>query len=163
MPRRHSAKVEIRCPDCGADMAAAGMDHRPWPKDSKVFHCTGGTGFGDNSRGQAHHSPIRPMTCWHCQEVVGCLNCLPSPLSDALCVRCVVWVTKTGFLRHGPILNDDDSKRKRGGRVAPGRDQYPPKWQIEYLRTELDKDVSYQDLAGMTLEQMSRYVAAVKA
>jgi hypothetical protein len=154
----------LECPQCGEDLAAASFEHRPWPAKAEVFHCTGGTGFGDTSRGEAHHSSRRPLTCWNCKEVVGCNNCLPSPLVDTICAKCFVWVTLRGFLRHGPVVNDPLSVRKRGGRVAPALEEYPSRWQVEYrMNDTLTGDVQHRDLVGMSLDEMIRYIVITKA
>ena len=136
--------LSLKCSTCNLNLGEDGLKNDRWrlKAGQAIHHCDGSTvAFGAVDRG-AHHTLHPWPNCWRCHLSLGCPKCVTANALEVLCERCLVWGTREAFLHHGPIANDPNQVRKRGGRKAPEVLAYPDAWLVPFTHGEMQFETS---------------------
>jgi len=125
---RPASPTGTYCPTCQESLP-------PWPIGQAVVHCDGRSAAFTRVqwKNRIHHGHRENPPCWHCGAPLGCDKCT-GPITETLCTHCVAWATREAFLAHGPILDTEVMRHRRGGSRAMTLAEYPAEWQLPYRR-----------------------------
>jgi len=127
------------CRSCGAIMPDE-FWVKPGVPIPEPIHCLGSrVAWQPMNLRVPHHGRSLNRRCWKCNESMGCDGCVATK-DEQLCKHCVVWTTPEALAKHGPITNNEAQQFRRGGKLAPQLDRYPPEFQAAYRAARRDED-----------------------